>query len=193
MGAQGARPPQHPEAPWEGRVGMNPLPFPAPGISLPQDPRLWGRGRFLLPLRGGKVGLTSAKERDGWIWRGICTLRDTGSPGLCPLCFDTDLLSQRRHLWSSLRRGTRSSTAPWATTTISHVLLGNFEVMEPTCQGERWVLRAPGWAGNGRERLSPMGAPVWGWADCPQGPDMQWLFVQPPSASGMAWPADLMC
>ncbi|XP_069631634.1 atos homolog protein B [Haliaeetus albicilla] len=32
-----------------------------------------------------------------------------------------------RHLWSSLRRGTRSSTAPWATTTISHVLLGNFE------------------------------------------------------------------
>ncbi|XP_040977306.1 protein FAM214B-like isoform X2 [Aquila chrysaetos chrysaetos] len=32
-----------------------------------------------------------------------------------------------RHLWSSLQRGTRSSTAPWATTTISHVLLGNFE------------------------------------------------------------------
>ncbi|XP_052631307.1 protein FAM214B-like isoform X2 [Harpia harpyja] len=32
-----------------------------------------------------------------------------------------------QHLWSSLRRGTRSSTAPWATTTISHVLLGNFE------------------------------------------------------------------
>ncbi|XP_074934137.1 atos homolog protein B-like [Phalacrocorax aristotelis] len=32
-----------------------------------------------------------------------------------------------RHLWSSLRRGTRSSTAPWATTTISHALLGNFE------------------------------------------------------------------
>ncbi|XP_075302904.1 atos homolog protein B-like [Opisthocomus hoazin] len=32
-----------------------------------------------------------------------------------------------RHLWGSLRRGTRSSTAPWATTTISHALLGNFE------------------------------------------------------------------
>ncbi|NXW11056.1 F214B protein, partial [Fregetta grallaria] len=32
-----------------------------------------------------------------------------------------------RHLWSSLRKGTRSSTVPWATTTISHALLGNFE------------------------------------------------------------------
>ncbi|XP_040399251.1 protein FAM214B-like [Cygnus olor] len=32
-----------------------------------------------------------------------------------------------RHLRSSLRRGTRSSAAPWATTTISHALLGNFE------------------------------------------------------------------
>ncbi|XP_009958140.1 PREDICTED: protein FAM214B [Leptosomus discolor] len=32
-----------------------------------------------------------------------------------------------RHLRSSLRRGTRSSTAPWATTTVSHALLGNFE------------------------------------------------------------------
>ncbi|XP_027762206.1 protein FAM214B [Empidonax traillii] len=32
-----------------------------------------------------------------------------------------------RHLRSSLRRGTRSPTAPWATTTVSHALLGNFE------------------------------------------------------------------
>ncbi|XP_075582419.1 atos homolog protein B [Pelecanus crispus] len=32
-----------------------------------------------------------------------------------------------RHLRSSLRRGTRSSAAPWATTTVSHALLGNFE------------------------------------------------------------------
>ncbi|XP_051497968.1 atos homolog protein B [Apus apus] len=32
-----------------------------------------------------------------------------------------------RHLRSGLRRGTRSSAAPWATTTISHALLGNFE------------------------------------------------------------------
>ncbi|KAM6188269.1 atos homolog protein B-like [Sarcoramphus papa] len=37
------------------------------------------------------------------------------------------LCLKSRHLWSSLRRGTRSSTAPWATTTISHALLGNFE------------------------------------------------------------------
>uniref|UniRef100_A0A8C0EXM3 Atos homolog protein B n=1 Tax=Bubo bubo TaxID=30461 RepID=A0A8C0EXM3_BUBBB len=29
--------------------------------------------------------------------------------------------------WVSLRRGTRSSAAPWATTTVSHALLGNFE------------------------------------------------------------------
>ncbi|XP_032843955.1 protein FAM214B [Tyto alba] len=32
-----------------------------------------------------------------------------------------------RHLRSSLRRGTRSSAVPWATTTVSHALLGNFE------------------------------------------------------------------
>lgn len=32
-----------------------------------------------------------------------------------------------RHLRSSLRRGTRPSAAPWATTTVSHALLGNFE------------------------------------------------------------------
>uniref|UniRef100_A0A8V0YIJ6 Atos homolog protein B n=1 Tax=Gallus gallus TaxID=9031 RepID=A0A8V0YIJ6_CHICK len=32
-----------------------------------------------------------------------------------------------RHLRSSLRRGTRSSAASWATTTVSHALLGNFE------------------------------------------------------------------
>ncbi|KAM6364373.1 LOW QUALITY PROTEIN: atos homolog protein B-like [Pluvialis apricaria] len=32
-----------------------------------------------------------------------------------------------RYLWSSLQRGTRSSTVPWDTTTISHALLGNFE------------------------------------------------------------------
>ncbi|NXK45564.1 F214B protein, partial [Chauna torquata] len=32
-----------------------------------------------------------------------------------------------RHLRSGLRRGTRSSAAPWATTTVSHALLGNFE------------------------------------------------------------------
>lgn len=32
-----------------------------------------------------------------------------------------------RHLRNSLRRGTRSSTASWATTTVSHALLGNFE------------------------------------------------------------------
>ncbi|NWY05141.1 F214B protein, partial [Nothoprocta ornata] len=32
-----------------------------------------------------------------------------------------------RHLRSSLRRATRSSAAPWATTTVSHALLGNFE------------------------------------------------------------------
>ncbi|XP_027521211.1 protein FAM214B [Corapipo altera] len=32
-----------------------------------------------------------------------------------------------RHLRSSLRRGTRSPTAPWAATTVSHALLGNFE------------------------------------------------------------------
>ncbi|XP_032941318.1 protein FAM214B [Catharus ustulatus] len=32
-----------------------------------------------------------------------------------------------RHLRTSLRRGTRSPTAPWATTTVSHALLGNFE------------------------------------------------------------------
>ncbi|XP_064294089.1 atos homolog protein B [Phalacrocorax carbo] len=32
-----------------------------------------------------------------------------------------------RHLRSSLRRGTRSSAAPWTTTTVSHALLGNFE------------------------------------------------------------------
>lgn len=38
----------------------------------------------------------------------------------------------RRHLRSSLRRGTRSSAASWATTTVSHALLGNFEVMVPT-------------------------------------------------------------
>ncbi|GAB0207850.1 protein FAM214B-like [Grus japonensis] len=31
-----------------------------------------------------------------------------------------------QHLWSSLQRGTRSSTVPWATT-ISRALLGNFE------------------------------------------------------------------
>uniref|UniRef100_A0A8C5U3R3 Atos homolog protein B n=1 Tax=Malurus cyaneus samueli TaxID=2593467 RepID=A0A8C5U3R3_9PASS len=33
----------------------------------------------------------------------------------------------RRHLRTSLRRGTRSPSAPWATTTVSHALLGNFE------------------------------------------------------------------
>ncbi|XP_015703813.1 protein FAM214B [Coturnix japonica] len=32
-----------------------------------------------------------------------------------------------RHLRSSFRRGTRSSAASWATTTVSHALLGNFE------------------------------------------------------------------
>ncbi|XP_068279414.1 atos homolog protein B [Nyctibius grandis] len=32
-----------------------------------------------------------------------------------------------RHLRSSLRRGTRSSAVPWATTTVSRALLGNFE------------------------------------------------------------------
>ncbi|XP_048787495.1 protein FAM214B [Lagopus muta] len=32
-----------------------------------------------------------------------------------------------RHLRSSLRRGTRSSASSWATTTVSHALLGNFE------------------------------------------------------------------
>ncbi|KAF4795515.1 family with sequence similarity 214 member B [Turdus rufiventris] len=32
-----------------------------------------------------------------------------------------------RHLRTSLRRGTRSPAAPWATTTVSHALLGNFE------------------------------------------------------------------
>ncbi|XP_010159508.1 PREDICTED: protein FAM214B, partial [Eurypyga helias] len=32
-----------------------------------------------------------------------------------------------RHLRSNLRRCTRSSAAPWATTTVSHALLGNFE------------------------------------------------------------------
>uniref|UniRef100_A0A8C6Z6N9 Atos homolog protein B n=1 Tax=Nothoprocta perdicaria TaxID=30464 RepID=A0A8C6Z6N9_NOTPE len=32
-----------------------------------------------------------------------------------------------RHLRSSLRRTTRSSAASWATTTVSHALLGNFE------------------------------------------------------------------
>ncbi|XP_010162029.1 LOW QUALITY PROTEIN: protein FAM214B [Antrostomus carolinensis] len=32
-----------------------------------------------------------------------------------------------RHLRSSPRRSTRSSAAPWATSTISHALLGNFE------------------------------------------------------------------
>ncbi|NXO06010.1 F214B protein, partial [Oriolus oriolus] len=32
-----------------------------------------------------------------------------------------------RHLRTSLRRGTRSPTVPWATTTVSHALLGNFE------------------------------------------------------------------
>uniref|UniRef100_A0A8C3CLY2 Atos homolog protein B n=1 Tax=Cairina moschata TaxID=8855 RepID=A0A8C3CLY2_CAIMO len=32
-----------------------------------------------------------------------------------------------RHPELSLRRGTRSSAAPWATTTVSHALLGNFE------------------------------------------------------------------
>uniref|UniRef100_A0A8B9UDY6 Atos homolog protein B n=1 Tax=Anas zonorhyncha TaxID=75864 RepID=A0A8B9UDY6_9AVES len=32
-----------------------------------------------------------------------------------------------RHLRSSPRRGTRPSAAPWATTTVSHALLGNFE------------------------------------------------------------------
>uniref|UniRef100_A0A8B9FWD2 Atos homolog protein B n=1 Tax=Amazona collaria TaxID=241587 RepID=A0A8B9FWD2_9PSIT len=39
----------------------------------------------------------------------------------------SELRLKSRHLRSSLRRGTRSSSAPWATTTISHALLGNFE------------------------------------------------------------------
>ncbi|XP_010281273.1 PREDICTED: protein FAM214B [Phaethon lepturus] len=32
-----------------------------------------------------------------------------------------------QHLRSSVQRGTKSSAAPWATTTVSHALLGNFE------------------------------------------------------------------
>ncbi|KFU91192.1 Protein FAM214B, partial [Chaetura pelagica] len=51
-----------------------------------------------------------------------------------------------RHLRSSLRRGTRSSAAPWATTPISHALLGNFEEsilkgrFAPSGRIEGWAL-----------------------------------------------------
>lgn len=159
--------PSHPSAPQPcGRVKLDP--FPAPGVFPAQDPRLWGRGRFLLPLVGRKVGSTSTKERDRGSWRG--QPRTAWSPIRHQSC----LLSQRRHLRSSLRRGTRSSAAPWTTTTVSHALLGNFEVTAPTCQGGRSVLRAPGWAGDGRGRLNLTGSTVWGWADCPQGPGVQW-------------------
>lgn len=55
-------------------------------------------------------------------------------PGRCAFWSHTDACFPlpRRHLRSSLRRGTRSSAAPWATTTVSHALLGNFEVTAPT-------------------------------------------------------------
>lgn len=91
---------------------------------------------FFLPLGCRKVGSTSSK--------GTGDLeRDPHSQGLeqpgaacSSVQHQSSLLTPRRHLRTSLRRGARSPTVPWATTTVSHALLGNFEVTAPTCWGE---------------------------------------------------------
>lgn len=93
-------------------------------------------GGFFLPLGCRKVGSTSSK--------GTGDLeRDPHSQGLeqpgaacSSVQHQSSLLTPRRHLRTSLRRGARSPTVPWATTTVSHALLGNFEVTAPTCWGE---------------------------------------------------------
>lgn len=112
---------------WMGRVGFL-------GISPTQDSGLWGGGRLLLGL-GKWLNFYQGK---GW-WEGrvpIRGIRGEGSapPGRCALWPHDDACSPlpRRHLRSSPRRGTRPSAAPWATTTVSHALLGNFEVTAPT-------------------------------------------------------------
>ncbi|NWR41361.1 F214B protein, partial [Regulus satrapa] len=58
---------------------------------------------------------------EGSTFPGVCTALGSS------LQHKSSLLTPRRHLRTSLRRGTRSPTAPWATTTVSHALLGNFE------------------------------------------------------------------
>ncbi|OXB63912.1 hypothetical protein ASZ78_009916 [Callipepla squamata] len=88
-------------------------------------------------LPAAKVSVTAEAGR------GIKCPGDTQSCPLwflvsCPLQSSADctavgrrlksgLRLKSRHLRSSLRRGTRSSAASWATTTVSHALLGNFE------------------------------------------------------------------
>ncbi|KFP25439.1 Protein FAM214B, partial [Colius striatus] len=85
------------------------------------------RKKRVLPCHPVPTACRSTDAKGAPFWNHLLPATKVSTAGLCALQSNADLLSQRRHLRSSIRRGTRSSAAPWATTTVSHALLGNFE------------------------------------------------------------------
>uniref|UniRef100_A0A8V5GL78 Atos homolog protein B n=1 Tax=Melopsittacus undulatus TaxID=13146 RepID=A0A8V5GL78_MELUD len=85
------------------------------------------RKKRVLPCHPVPTACRSTDAKGAPFWNHLLPTAKVSTAHGSPVQHKCSLLFQRRHLRSSLRRGTRSSSAPWATTTISHALLGNFE------------------------------------------------------------------
>ncbi|XP_061874379.1 atos homolog protein B [Colius striatus] len=86
------------------------------------------RKKRVLPCHPVPTACRSTDAKGAPFWNHL--LPATKSSADCTVVgrrLKSGLRLKSRHLRSSIRRGTRSSAAPWATTTVSHALLGNFE------------------------------------------------------------------
>ncbi|XP_027657758.1 protein FAM214B isoform X1 [Falco rusticolus] len=88
----------------------------------------WARKKRVLPCHMAATACRSTDAKGAPFWNHL--LPKAQSFADCSAVerrLKSGLHLKSRHLRSRLWRGTRSSAAPWATTTVSHALLGNFE------------------------------------------------------------------
>ncbi|KFP60759.1 Protein FAM214B, partial [Cariama cristata] len=86
------------------------------------------RKKRVLPCHPVPTACRSTDAKGAPFWNHLLpTAKSTADCTAVGRRLKSGLRLKSRHLRSSLRRGTRSSGVPWATTTVSHALLGNFE------------------------------------------------------------------